>query len=335
MRDKGIGLVFAGGGGKGAYHIGVWKALREYGVDRNITAVSGTSVGALNSVLFAYGDYELAEDIWRNISGKDVFSCGNGIGAELKKRIKQHTTSIFNRDGLLKIINKLNLLQVKGSIPCYAACLKVSDENILHSFFSNLGKNLGALGAVCGALAKLIASNAGLFTIRYFCINDFTLTDIRNILLASSAMPVVFPEEKIQGSYYIDGGLVDNVPILPLYNNGYRTIVVVHCNRDTVIDTSQYVGANIIEIIPNNNQGGFVHGTLDFSLEGAARRIEQGYRDANVILKDLYEWNIINKRTESAINKFIRGEETFSKKMSEYKQRRDAAFQELDDLLKI
>lgn len=40
--EKKIGLVFAGGGGKGAYHIGVWKALREYGIDKNITAVAGT-----------------------------------------------------------------------------------------------------------------------------------------------------------------------------------------------------------------------------------------------------------------------------------------------------
>lgn len=64
---KGVGLVLAGGGGKGAYFIGVWKALREYGVDKNITALSGTLIGELNAVLFAQGDYELAEHIWRGI----------------------------------------------------------------------------------------------------------------------------------------------------------------------------------------------------------------------------------------------------------------------------
>ncbi len=44
-----IGLVLAGGGGKGAYQIGVWKYLHEVGLDRNITAVSGTSVQSLLS----------------------------------------------------------------------------------------------------------------------------------------------------------------------------------------------------------------------------------------------------------------------------------------------
>ena len=43
------GLVFSGGGGKGAYQIGVWKALREYGIEAD--CVAGTSVGALNGAL--------------------------------------------------------------------------------------------------------------------------------------------------------------------------------------------------------------------------------------------------------------------------------------------
>ena len=36
---NGIGLVFAGGGGKGAYQIGVWKYLREVGLDKSVCAV--------------------------------------------------------------------------------------------------------------------------------------------------------------------------------------------------------------------------------------------------------------------------------------------------------
>lgn len=51
-RKQDVGLVLSGGGGKGAYEIGVWKALDEYGVTPNIGAISGTSVGALNSALF-------------------------------------------------------------------------------------------------------------------------------------------------------------------------------------------------------------------------------------------------------------------------------------------
>jgi len=54
-----VALVLSGGGARGAYQIGVWKALRELNID--IVAVYGTSVGAINGALIAYGDYDFAE----------------------------------------------------------------------------------------------------------------------------------------------------------------------------------------------------------------------------------------------------------------------------------
>src|SRR5579859_301816 len=64
MRGKRVGLVLAGGGFKGAYQIGAWKALQEMGFDR-FTAIAGTSVGALNAVLVANGKLGPAEIIWK------------------------------------------------------------------------------------------------------------------------------------------------------------------------------------------------------------------------------------------------------------------------------
>ena len=69
---KKIGLVLAGGGGKGAYQIGCWKALEELGIE--IKEVSGTSVGGLNAALFTSGDLKKAENLWSNISRHMVFS---------------------------------------------------------------------------------------------------------------------------------------------------------------------------------------------------------------------------------------------------------------------
>ena len=50
---KEYGLVLDGGGARGAYQIGAWKALKEAGV--KISAVAGTSVGALNGALIWKG----------------------------------------------------------------------------------------------------------------------------------------------------------------------------------------------------------------------------------------------------------------------------------------
>ncbi len=65
-----VGVVLAGGGGKGAYQIGCWKAIKRRGL--KVDAVAGTSVGALNSAMITRGDPALAEDIWRHLSASQL-----------------------------------------------------------------------------------------------------------------------------------------------------------------------------------------------------------------------------------------------------------------------
>jgi hypothetical protein len=66
-----IGLVLSGGGGRGAYQIGCWKALLRAGLAR-VTVISGTSVGALNGALIAQGDFDRAAKIWTDLKEQHV-----------------------------------------------------------------------------------------------------------------------------------------------------------------------------------------------------------------------------------------------------------------------
>ncbi len=68
-----IGLVWSGGGARGAYQIGLWKALRELGIEQQVTLLTGTSIGAINGVAFAQGDYETCLDVWENMDYNTVF----------------------------------------------------------------------------------------------------------------------------------------------------------------------------------------------------------------------------------------------------------------------
>ena len=68
---KEYGLVLDGGGARGAYQIGAWKALTEAGV--KVNAVAGTSVGALNGALICMGDVKSAEEIWYVVNTKIHF----------------------------------------------------------------------------------------------------------------------------------------------------------------------------------------------------------------------------------------------------------------------
>lgn len=92
---KRTGLVLCGGGAKGAFQIGAWKALEKHGILRQVDAISGTSVGALNAVLFAIGDYGLAERIWRGIRKEDLLKLQENFDGGL-----------FDRSGLEQIIDQ-------------------------------------------------------------------------------------------------------------------------------------------------------------------------------------------------------------------------------------
>ena len=67
---KEYSIVLDGGGARGAYQMGAWKALSEAGV--KVNAVAGTSVGALNGALICMGDVEKAEQIWNEMTFSQV-----------------------------------------------------------------------------------------------------------------------------------------------------------------------------------------------------------------------------------------------------------------------
>ena len=63
-------LVLAGGGARGSYQVGVWRALME--LDWHPQIITGTSVGSLNGAMFVLDQYETARDMWLSIRSKDV-----------------------------------------------------------------------------------------------------------------------------------------------------------------------------------------------------------------------------------------------------------------------
>lgn len=239
------GLVLAGGGGKGAYQIGAFRALREKGVDDYITAVSGVSVGALNLVLFAYNDQKMAEDVWKNISPKQFL--------EVDPELIDFKEGLMSRDGLTEILDNYIDMEIirKNERRLYVTLTEVD-----------------AQGKAQSGLAK------------YFSLNYQGDKRIRDLLLASSALPIIYEPVEIDGKLYKDGGLKDNLPIAPLYAEGLRHFIVVGLSPDTKIDYDRFPGAEFVFIKPGKNIGGFWDGTLDFTSDGARTRMEIGYKDA-------------------------------------------------------
>lgn len=307
-----IGLVLSGGGGKGAYQIGVWRALHEYGIDQKITAISGTSVGALNAALFLQGNYQQAEDVWLHISPEKILTVDlRKIATKLMQFnyfnkmpnlvgwLNSH--GWFSRTGLLEIIRRdVNLPLVSQSrIPFFATCF-----------------------------------NEKTWKANYFQLNDRSPEHIESVLLATSAIPVIFDPVTIGGVTYWDGGLVDNVPIQPLYDLGCEYIIAVHLRRDHPIDYSRFPKAQIFEIVPQEDQGNLIKGTLNFSPRDAAGKMEQGYEDAVAILQPLFKMIGTQKKLWQRINQLGSEEAQFRERRDVFYRERNNLKEELTNYLK-
>lgn len=287
-----IGLVFAGGGGKGAYQLGVWKALEEIGIAQRVEAVAGTSVGALNAALFSQGDYGLAESTWLGITAADVLHITTDKLLKLTAKIGVsalthrwgstwaylHRSGIFSREGLTRVIDKA----LRTHLP--------------------QGRRI-VLYANCSRLC------VPLFRRQYFALHGRELAYVRQVLLASSAIPGVFGKEEIDGASYYDGFFTDNSPVRAVYEHGCRLIIVAFLSRDDWINPSDYPGATFIPIMPREDPGGLFTGVLNFSR--MSEKIERGYQDTWRILKPLARRVAVQHRWGELLGRFAAQQQEF------------------------
>ena len=186
-------LVLSGGGGRGAYQAGVWAWLQELGWKPDL--VSGSSVGAINGAAIASGmSGEGLKELWYSIDGKQV----------LRRRRWQNFVHWVK--GLF------------GSVQGFAPLFDTSPLREL------LTEKLD-MAAVRASETELVVTAVRILdaAVRYF---DGRGIGVEHIM-ASSAIPVLFPWEEIDGAAYWDGGLAVNTPLLPAIERRAREVVVV------------------------------------------------------------------------------------------------------------
>ncbi len=262
MKDLKLGLVFSGGGAKGSYQIGIWKAMEEFGFAKDVVAVSGSSVGALNGFMFTYSDYESAEYMWLNQVDKTKFFRSKGA--------KQNSTSSAESDN-----------QFMGWLPISGA-LSGESVNMASGLLGSLYRRNNSLGLFSNSgIDELITlasrdidydkKHYPSFHVcgyefmeqrpKYFRVNAITdLMHCKKALLASSAIPLALPPVKLNGMHYYDGGCVDNIPIRPVHDQNLELIIVVNIEgASTPYDLmSRFPYANILEIKPFQPLGGMM-----------------------------------------------------------------------------
>ena len=252
MDQRDFGLVFGGGGGKGSYQIGVWKALRFLKMDSWIKSISSDSIGTLNAVLFLNGDYQKAEDAWYNIRPVQFLD----ITPE----------GVCSRDGLIKILNEIIDLK------------KVSESPI--KTYTTLAKRSAATDSYA-VISRLFSSRDDLdIEGEYVTLNGKTPDELLQLLLAATAMPFVYDPVTINGVQYRDGGIYDNLPLRPLIEDDIKHLILVSLTPSYEYDLMCASRADtIILITPSQEIGALLTGTLDFDGRNAAYRLNLGFYD--------------------------------------------------------
>lgn len=246
------GLILAGGGAKGIYQLGAWKAMREMGIE--FEAIAGVSIGSINGAFIAADDYDKACEFW-NTAAVDK---GVRISRELKD--PENLLSYRNIPALLKEVveNKgIDASPTKDFLSEY-----IDEEKIRES-----GIDLG--------IVSFSLSNFEPFE---KFIEDIPEGQFVDYLLASSKIPGV---SKVgpEGERYLDGGFYDNAPVGMMFRQGYTRLIVVDIsNMKGLAHRDEFSNCEMIFIKPFDSEE--LGGAMDFTPELNERRKKMGYLDA-------------------------------------------------------
>ena len=257
--EKEYGIVFEGGGGRGAYQIGAWKAMEEAGV--KISAIAGTSVGALNGALVCMGDLEKAEKIWSQITFSKVMDVDD-----------EWMQQLFDGEmPKMDVLKRLWAYVKEGGVDI-TPLRKLIHENIDEKKIRECGKQL--------------------------CLTTFSVTDMQKMeldldeipvglledLLLASAYLFGFKKENLHGTNYMDGGLANNVPVTALLRRGYKDIICVRILGPGFVEKAEVPeDGSIHEVIPRVSLGSI----LEFSEKRSKQNMKIGYYDMQRLIYGL------------------------------------------------
>lgn len=257
------GLVLEGGGAKGAYQIGAYFALQE--LNFKFEAVVGTSIGALNGAFIVMGEPEKCAEMWKTLSF-GTFPTGNSeldnFDESLEKfKIKEPADIVE----LAKI--KVTEFIKQRQIPV-DPLKKLVEEYIDEEKIRNSKMNFG-----------LVTLNVSDKRGEELFLKDIPKGKLKNYLVASAYFPL-FQLEPLDGKYYLDGGLYDNLPFEMIRRIGLSP-VIIRTNPNEVMDKFP---ENAIIIAPKEKYTN----AMDFDPVFAERLMRIGYFDTYKQIKGLY-----------------------------------------------
>ncbi len=254
-----LGLVLEGGGSKGAYQVGAYKALMELGIE--IDGVSGTSIGAINGAMIAQGSFDRCYDVWRNIRPSTLFDVDEGY-------LKRIIGFDIDEKSLVYAVKTIKEIMQNNGLDTHLM-KEIIKDNIDEKMLRNSKTDFGFVTVSLTDMKPLELYK-----------EDVPEGKMHDYIMASASVPV-FKLEKIDDKVFIDGGFHDNMPVNLLARKDYRDIIVIRSFGMGRVQKVDHDKLNITYITPSESLGR----TLDFDNDKALRNIEMGYYDTMRLYK--------------------------------------------------
>ena len=235
-------LVLAGGGARGSYQVGVWRALME--LDWHPQIITGTSVGGLNGAMFVLDLYETARDMWLTIRSRDVME------------LPEENADLSALHQFLRRVVKAGGMDVT---PLEEIVERVLDEDALRAAPIRFG--------------IVTVEQRGLRP-RELTLEDIPAGQVRDYLMASAACFPALRARQIDGVKFLDGGYSDNMPTGLAKTMGAEELVCVDL-EGVGITRPNLTGLPTTMIRSYWELGDILH----FDPDTAKRNIELGYYD--------------------------------------------------------
>ncbi len=279
-----LGICLAGGGVKGAAHIGALKAFEEEGI--KFDYISGTSSGSIVATLYAVG-YK-PEEIY------DLFKkyCKKIKYVDFKNILKAILGLILRREIIIDGLNSSNIIEKIIN----EACFKKNIENI-----NQIKKNL---------IIPAVDLNDGKVYLFSSKENRQTYSDdmvyvynanIGKVVQASCSYPGVFSPCKYNNTKLIDGGIRENIPWKVTKLNGADKVISIIFEKEISNKKSK---ENIINVVSRAIDI-LSHELSNYELAGADYLLTIKTKDIDLldISKIDYLYNLGYKTVKKEINK--------------------------------
>lgn len=228
-------LILTGGGARAAYQVGVLKAISELLPDSRhnpFPIICGTSAGAINAALIASSaeDFgtgvEQLYSVWRNFRAHQVYRADPiGIGLTGARWLSALAFGWITRHAPRSLLDNLPLRKLVEASVDFERIQRAIDNRALHSV------SITCSGYSTGQSVSFFQGRADLEPWRRSQRVGAHVKLTLDHLMASSAIPFIFPAVKLHREWFGDGSMRQIAPISPAIHLGADKILVVGAGR--------------------------------------------------------------------------------------------------------